>query len=417
MSIISISGEEIIVLTKDLVRYKIFKDTISPMLIQTNDPQLLRISTQLLALFNDSIGKTRGTLIAESKNLIDHFVDNTIVARGLEKLLMDRTTFNTDSPESLIQFRQDLFLFTSKLHQESIQDLETYYQTIEQNFQQDMSHIQNQLYSDLPNNQPVIGFKAFSAERLLHRYNCAQVQGLLLHCSQLILKILNPDTARLRQLFKYIRFHQLLANISKLKEENGFHIQIDGPLNLFIQTKKYGLNLANFFPAILNQKEWQLTAQIKLKKRKNLLELSLDHNCNILSHYNQFMAYIPDEITMIQKNFNKKISSWQIQPSETLIPLPGDTWCFPDFTLTNQHKDIFHLELFHAWHSTPLIYRLNQLKSVQSSGLLLGVSKKLLKDPAIKKVIEESKYFRTFGFVFNDMPTVSHIRSVIQIDE
>jgi len=384
--------------------------------IKTNDPQLLRLSTQLLELYSDSTGKTRGELILESKNLLDHFEGNAIVARGLEKLLMDRTTFNTESPEALVQFRQDLFLFTSRLQQEGIHDIETYYQTIENEFKQDVAHIQNQLYSDLPDSQPVIGFKALSAERLLHRYNCAQVQGLLFHCTQLQLKILNPDTARLRQLFKYIRFHQLLADISKLDNENGFQIQIDGPLNLFIQTKKYGLNLASFFPAILHQKEWQLKAQIQLRKRKTPLALSLDHHCSILSHYNQFMAYIPDEINMIQENFNRKVSSWKIQPSETLIPLSGDNWCFPDFTLTSQHGDLFHLELFHAWHSSHLIDRLNGLKSVKTSELLLGVSKKLLKDPAIEKVIEESEYFSQFGFVFNDMPTVSHIRSVIQID-
>ena len=404
-------------LTKDLVRYKIYKNTISPLFIPTNDPKLLRTSTQLLELFRDSTGKTRGALISESKNIVDHCDCQTIVARGLEKLLMDRTTFNTESPEALVQFRQELFLFTSRLHQEDINDIDTYYQAIEKEFQQDISHIQDQLYSDLPISQPVIGFKAFSAERLLHRYNCAQVQGLLLHCVQLILNIFNPDTASLRQLFKYLRFHQLLADITQLKNENGFQITIDGPLNLFIQTKKYGLNLANFFPAILHQKEWQLSAQIILKKSKSPLELSLDHSCNIFSHYNQFMAYIPDEINMIQKSFNKKMPSWQLKPSETLIPLPGDTWCFPDFTLTNQNGDTFHLELFHAWHSTPLIYRLKQLKADKTSGLLLGVSKKLLKDPAIKTIIEDSKYFQKFGFLFNDMPTVSNIRSLIQLDE
>jgi len=405
------------VLTKDLVRYKIDKNSIFPLFIHTNDPKLLRISTQLLELFKDSIGKTRGELISDSKNIIDHCEGNTIVARGLEKLLMDRTIFNTESPESLIQLRQKLFIFTSKLHQEHIPDITTYYQAVENEFQQETSQIQSQLYSDLPTSQPVMAFKAFSPERLLHRYNCAQVQGLLLHCTQLVLKVIHPDTASLRQLFKYIRFHQLLADISKVNDGKDFQIQIDGPLNLFIQTKKYGLNLAHFFPAILHQKKWQLTAEILLKKRKTSLELSLDHRCNILSHYSQFMAYIPDEINMLQVSFNKKVPSWQIKPSETLIPLPGDTWCFPDFTLTNQHGDIFYLELFHAWHSSPLIDRLNQLKAVKIFGLLLGVCKKLLKDPVIKKIIEGSDYFKEVGFIFNDMPTVNHIRSVIQIDD
>jgi hypothetical protein len=416
VSILSISGEEITVLTKNLVRYKIYKNTISPRFIQTNDPQLLQTADQLLELFRESIGKDRGTLIADCKTIVDYCDSQPIVERGLEKLLMDRTTFNTESPESLIQFRQALFLFTSKLHQNIIEDIETYYQTIEKEFQQDISQIQNQLYSDLPINQPVLEFKDLSAKRLLHRYNCAQVQGLLIHCAQLTLNIFSSDTASLRQLFKYLRFHQLLAEIKKLQNQKGVQIKIDGPLSLFFQTQKYGLNLANFFPAILHQKEWQLTADIHLKNRKTPLELSLDQTCNILSHYNQFMSYIPDEIRMLQKSFTQKLPSWEIKPSETLIPLPGETWCFPDYTLTNNIGDTFHLELFHPWHSTPLQYRLKQLMQVKTSGLLLGVSKKLMKDPGIKHDIETSDYFRKFGFLFNDMPTVSSIRSVLQLD-
>jgi len=401
------------VLTKDLVRYKIYKHSITPRCVSTSDPKLLNTATQLLELFTNSCGKTRGTLIKESKSIIDHSNCQMVIVRGLEKLLMDRTIFNTESPESLILLRQKMFLFSSKLHQENIEDLSTYYQSIEKKFQQDISQLQSQLYSDLPINQPVIRFKALSAERLLHRYNCAQVQGLLIHCTQLILKIFSPETASLRQLFKYLRFHQLLAEITPLNRENGFQIKIDGPLNLFLQTQKYGINLANFFPSILHQKKWQLTAEIQLRNRKTPLKLLLDQDCNILSHYNHFMAYIPDEISMLQNNFNKKMSSWQIKPSETLISLPGDTCCFPDFTLTNQSGDIFHLELFHTWHATPLIHRLKQIREIQIKELLLGVSKKLLKHPDIKNEIECSNYFKKFGFLFNDMPTVNNIKSVL----
>jgi len=409
-----IIGEVIQVLTKNLIRYRIVKNKIFPRFIQTNDPLLLQTSSELLDLFNESSGKTRNQLISDSNNIIDYCNCPTIITRGLEKLLMDRTTFNTESPEALVQFRKELFLFTSRLHQEKIQDTTNYYQSIEKNFQQDIPHIQNQLYSDLPFNQPVVKFKALSADRLLHRYNCAQVQGLLIHCEQLILDIYSPDIASLRQLFKYLRFHQLLAEIIKLEDEIGFQIKINGPLSLFFQTQKYGINLANFFPAILHQKEWELTAEIRLKNQKRPLILSLDQSCNILSHYNHFMAYIPEEISMLQQSVNKKLPSWTIKPSETLIPLPGDAWCFPDFTLTHQIGDTFHLELFHPWHSSHVLYRLKQLKDSKKSGLLLGVNKKLMKDPAIKKVIEQSVYFKKYGFLYNDMPTVRHIKKVLE---
>jgi Uncharacterized conserved protein len=126
----------------------------------------------------------------------------------LEKLLMDRTLFNSDTPDELIHFRHELFLFTARLHaQDDNCDLETYYQRIEKQFDETIDSIQDRLYSDLPVHQPVTQFKALSAKRLLHRYNCAQVQGLLIHCARLVVKIFHPEPASLRQLFKYLRFH------------------------------------------------------------------------------------------------------------------------------------------------------------------------------------------------------------------
>jgi len=409
-----ISGEEITVLTKNLIRYKIYKEHIKPQFIKTNDEQLLNAASQLLNLFKDSIHKTRGTLLSQSKLILENSPCNNIVIQGLEKLLLDRTTFNTDTQEELVNFRKELFSFTSNLHHKGeIQDLETYYQTISDHFQKDISDIQNQLYSDLPINQPVSKFKTLSPERLLHRYNCAQIQGLLLHCESLMLDIINPDPVKLRQLFKYLRFHQLLAKITQIKDRSGFHIQIDGPLNLFFQTQKYGMNLALFFPAVLHQKEWRLTASIQLKKRPAAVQLTLDHKCHILSHYQHFMAYIPDELRQFQKNFEKKNNSWKIKPSETLIPMAGETYCFPDFTFTHEKGKTIDLEIFHPWHSSPLIDRLKKVKQTQKTGLLIGVSKKLLKDPTITNYIEQSDYFKKFGFIFREMPTVKNICDIL----
>jgi len=413
---LSISGEEIIVLTKNLIRYKIHKQQIiKPQFIQPDDKDLLNIATQLLDLFNDSLHQTRQSLLSESKLITQNSKCNAVVTRGLEKLLLDRTTFNTDTREELVNFRQELFSFTSGLHNDGkIKDLDSYYQTISNHFQKQMSEIQDQLYSDLPLNQPVLKFKSLSPERLLHRYNCAQVQGLLFHCEDLMLEIIDPDPAKLRQLFKYLRFHQLLAHITKIKDQSGFCIKIDGPLSLFFQTQKYGQNLSLFFPAILHQDKWRLTASIQLKNRKTPLQLNLDHRCHILSHYQHFMAYIPDEIRQFQKSFQKKISHWTIKPSETLIALPGEAYCFPDYTLSKENERRIDLEIFHSWHSSPLIDRLKQLNQTKEPVLIIGVSKKILKNPTILNYIEQSDYFEKFGFFFRDMPTVNNVNIVLK---
>ena len=402
-------------LTKNLIRYSIRKNQIFPKFINVNDRQLINISSQFLDLFRDSHGKTREELLSESKIIIDNNECNPIITRGFEKLLLDRTKFNTDIQEELIEFRKNLFTFTSQLHnQKEIQDIESYYKAIFDQFNNEISDIQNQLYIDHPLNQPVTQFKSLSPERLLHRYNCAQIQGLLIHCDHIILKIVKPESASLRQLFKYLRFYQLLAEITRLKDNSGFQIKIDGPLSLFYQTKKYGFNLAFFFPAILHQKQWSIEANIQLRNRK-ALQLELNHECNIKSHYNHFMAYIPDEVSYFQNSFKKKFTSWDIMPSENLIKLQGESYCFPDYSLKNEMEQTIDLELFHTWHSRPLIYRLKQLEKVQKPILILGVNKKLLNDPTIANYIENSEYFKNFGFIFRDMPTVNSIKPVLDI--
>ena len=104
-----------------------------------------------------------------------------------------------------------------------------------------------------------------TAEELLHRYNCAQVQGLLLRSESLMLTLPESGPAKLRQLLKYLRFNELLAKIVRDTKKNSktLILKIDGPLSLFVQTQKYGLNLANFFAAVLLQPKWKIDAQMR----------------------------------------------------------------------------------------------------------------------------------------------------------
>ena len=263
-------------LTKDLIRYKIKSGHILPQFVNPTDSQLLAIAAQLIAVFEDAPDTQRATLLAASKHIMDSTPGPPIVKRGLEKLLLDRTEFNTAPNEALIAFRQKLFTETSRLLlQEPFTDYADYQRRVAQitdgELPQGMGLTEERelaatLYADLPNCQPVLTFKTLSPERLLHRYNAAQVQGLLLHCNTLRLKLADAMTAELRQLFKYLRFHQLLSTIRK--DEELYQITVDGPLNLFYKTKRYGMNLANFFMAVLHQPKWELTADIQFRNRQ-----------------------------------------------------------------------------------------------------------------------------------------------------
>ena len=407
-------------LTKDLLRYKIRNRQIYPHFIEPTNRELLAIAEQLIAIFEKSPSTPRATLLETSKQIIDSTPGTPIVKRGLEKLLLDRTEFDTTPNEELIAFRQRLFTETSRLlSEEQFQDYTDYQQRVSQiTASESQPEIAfgteevsaSKLYADLPSCQPVLNFRTLSGEHLLHRYNAAQVQGLLLHCNTLTLKLADAMTAELRQLFKYLRFNQLLSTIRK--EEELYQITVDGPLNLFYKTKRYGMNLANFFSAVLHQSKWELTAEVQFRNRQRS-RLSLNESCGIKPISQQFLAYIPEDIQLFQTMLRNKTDNWKIRPGSQFLPLAGDFYCFPDYQLVHKSGIETAIELFHPWHQGHLIARLNTLAEQTDVSLILGVSRELEKEPLIADALAASAYFSEFGFTFRDVPTMRALLPIL----
>ncbi len=400
-------------LTKDLLRNTIYKDHVRPLLIDPEDSELRNVAEQLLEVFQESVGKTRESLLEESQAVIDGNPSEPIIMRGFEKLLLDQTEFDTSTDAELVLFRKNLFTQTSTLLSNQVfVDLQAYHEQLQAEFQQLPEALARQLYADLPPYQQVLHFKPYSPQNLLHRYNCAQVQGLLLRSNHLTLRVSEKQPALLRQLCKYLRFHQLLAQIT-LETEGCYRIAIDGPLNLFFQTQKYGLNLANFFPAVLHQPQWQLSAQIQLTKQKKY-QLTLDDSCNIRSHYRQFLAYVPQEIELFQQTFQKKTEEWTVAPAQHFVPLAGEFYCFPDYAFKHVSGIEVSMELFHAWHLSHLTSRLRHLEQHPQVPLIIGMAKSLEKDSQVVQMLASSTYFAQFGFIFREMPTADKVLPILE---
>ena len=406
-------------LTKDLLRYKIQKGQIYPEFVKPTDRQLLAIAEQLIAVFEASPDTQRATLLESSKHIIDSTPGTPIIKRGLEKLLLDRTEFDTEPNEELIAFRQKLFTETSRLlSQEHFEDYTDYQGKVSQIMADESSteevELSAKLYADLPSCQPVLTFNTLSAERLLHRYNAAQVQGLLLHCDTLTLKLADSMTAELRQLFKYLRFNQLLSTIRKERTDGKeiYQITVDGPLNLFYKTKRYGMNLANFFIAVLHQPKWELTAEIQFRNNRRS-QLSLDESCGIKPISQQFLAYIPEDIQLFQAMLKIKPMIGRSVPEASSCLYRAISIAFPDYHLVHKSGVETAIELFHPWHQGHLIARLNTLADQTDVSLILGVSKELEKNALIAEALESSEYFSQFGFTFRDVPTMRALLPIL----
>ena len=413
-------------LTKDLLCYRTNKGKISPKLIDQKSPKLIEIAEELIKVFSVSVGDIRETLEARTKIILNSSPANTLVGKGLEKLLLDRSEFDTEEKKKLTELREKVFTSSAALIKEKEwanldglksgrqTDFEYYQNKIAKSVRITLEELLPQLYGDLPPFQKLLNFRKMTPVGLLNRYNCAQIQGLLLRSEVITVSLPESGAASLRQLLKYLRFNKLLARIrDDPKREKTLILEISGPLSLFVQTQKYGFNLANFFPAILQQPEWTLHAEVRIRKNQ-VHNLHLNNSCGISSHYRQFLAYIPDEIRLFCKKLAKQIPDWEISSSTDFIQLTGESLCFPDFLLRHNSGKKVSIELFHRWHIAPLQTRLEQLDLQSEVPLLIGVNRSLIQNLALSKQVEASEYFSRYGFYFREAPTISKLKPILK---
>jgi uncharacterized protein len=407
-------------LTKNLIRFRKQKDNIKPSFVDTTDWRQLKLAEQLLYIYANGKALTRSEIDEQASMVINGNRDLKL-SKGLNKLCQDRTEFAKPGNYEYIEMRRDLFLTSGKiLDSEKFADYHEFQMKVYRETAHLKDFVQGEFYNDLPRNEELIKFKNVSPEQLLQRYNCSLVQSLLLHSSKLTIELEDPDAQKLRRLFKYLKFFRLLAEIrcikyvgrGKNKRPLKFSLTVDGPMSLFENTSKYGLQLASFFPAIPDLLKWKVSAEIKLNNQ--WLQLNVNQKSELVSHYRNFSSFVPEEIKIFHIHFKEKQEDWTIKGETPFIDCGGGEVIFPDLSFQNESGKTIHLELFHRWHMSQLIKRLEQGALEKMDNLIIGIDRSLINKGGLKETLEESSWFKNNGFLFRDFPGVSTVLSTLR---
>ena len=393
-------------LTKDLVSYRLKSTKIIPHFVDTDDAQLLHFSKQLLDLFNEGMGRTKEDLDAESELYIQGQTDLKF-AKGLYKIILDHAQF-TLAEENAAERRHKILQAAAKQFQcpvenHEIQSLEDYKQAVSLESQQDLS---TALYPDLPAFEKLSKIKAFYPKQLLQRYNMAQVQALLLSTHSLTLTTSDMSAANLRRIFKCLKFFRLLAEIKQTKDKTT--VTIDGPLSILQGSRKYGLQIASFFPVICLLDEWKISAKVKPKRA--VKNLTLDQSSGLISHYQHMSAFVPEEVKLFAKHFDSTVEDWHFVKESPFIKRSKGRLIFPDFSLQHSSGVTVYLEIFHRWHRGPLTQRLEELANIKEP-LILAIDRVLIKGDWQESLeqLDDSQHF-----LFSDYPAVTRLQKTLQ---
>src|SRR5207249_11575732 len=127
--------------------------------------------------------------------------------------------------------------------------------------------VRDSLYADLPENQILTAVPELTPETLLDRYNLAQAQGLLYYATHMVITAHRNVPGEYRRLFHRIKLYGMMYAVEG-NLEDGYRIHVDGPASLFRQTRKYGVGMAAFLPALLQVTRWEMEAQLELKGKR-----------------------------------------------------------------------------------------------------------------------------------------------------
>ena len=382
-------------LNREHLRYTFRSGRFHCRFADVTDENNLRLASALITVYSSGLRRRRCELAEMSHALVSAAADRKF-ASGLEKLVLDLAEFTcaeegTDYPA----LRRELFLKSGRI-MGAREDFP------EEEYRRRVGGPPGDIYGDLPDFELLTAFRELEPKELLCRYNTALVQGLLMNTARLTIDLPGAETAELRKLVKFMKFFRLLAEIAAPRPGE-IRLQVSGPFALLENSRKYALQLASFFPAVLKMKRFRLEAEIRLPGRTGKLELS--EKDNLVSHYRELAAYVPEEIRIFHKVFRKRCSDWIIVGETPFINTGGEI-CFPDLSFRRADGRVCHLELFHRWHRGTLARRLAFLEEHPQTPLIIGADRAAVTDEGFEELCAAFPAAAERLFRFRDFPAV-----------
>lgn len=360
-------------LTSDLLRARVQQKEIRPSLVRVGDPKLQERAEQVLGLFRAGAGAiTREGLKQAMDEVVGDGVDHKLV-RGLAKVVVDASRFTEEPKVPAPELRARLFEAaaggTSRARASQV------YREVGEELGLTPEELMRLLYSDRKQEQVLLEVGAPDVDWLLMRYNVALVQALLLRCTGLEVRLAGPAPARARQLFRLLKFHGLMHRV--VKGEGGFSLHVDGPASLLRLNSRYGIALANWFPALLLQEcPWELEGTILWSKRNLKKRLFLTWEEGLVSHTRDTGAYTTRTEAWFQERFLALDSSWTLEEGAAPLDIGENQVVVPDFTF-RQNGRVAHLEIVGFWRRSWLKNRMRLLTRGGPENLVLAVSTKM----------------------------------------
>ena len=406
-------------LTADLARSRTRNGTVQPLFIETEAQQYRETAADLIQLFEAHLGEPKGELEEAIDQLTIADTDYKIV-QGLAKLLKDECEFETVAAVEPREIRRLLFEKANDSYPivrqptlgEDTQQLEIYSAAAD-TLGISLEACYRGMYADLEANKRLVRFgdrvsdasdgasdsssttrltgaseesyaeDTISVEWLLTRYNLALAQAVLYDAVRMRIRVWD----HFGTVFSYVKLFGLMHRLYPIDGDgnrvpntdasDGYEAVLDGPASLFSQSRKYGIRMANFLPALPLCNRWEMAADILDDETTGTtLAFELDHGDGLASHYSAQGDFDSDVERTLAQKWARATTEWDLVREDDVLDVGAEVM-IPDFALEHPDGRRAILEIVGFWTPEYLDAKLKKIRNADADNLLLAVSERL----------------------------------------
>lgn len=368
-----------------LVRYEPETGRVFPdRLTRRTHHEYLAYAQRMLRVYRNGIGRTRRELHRAVEAVFAQAPD--CPARRIAsfcKLLDEASVYQRDRRGAAAELRRQVFREAASRHP-LVTQADGLFESDERRVKREIAAklgkpwpaIEREIFADVIDFHRLRTFEGFpiagstveqEAEALLARYNVAQVQATLYRATSL--KIWARDDYK--TIVRYAKLAGLMHTIRRLASgELAFHF--DGPASVLRRTRRYGVAMARFLPALLACRGWRMQAVIAGRTSAWNWRLHLSEADGLHSHLPS-----PEEFdSSVEQAFFERWGSepregWTLRREGDLL-YHGQKAFVPDFTFDHVDGRRVYLEIVGFWTPEYLEAKIKTLREFPLAPILVA---------------------------------------------
>jgi uncharacterized protein len=234
----------------------------------------------------------------------------------------------------------------------------------------DHEEVVARLYADYPEFHRLTEFPGeYGAETLRADYDLAQAQALL-YSATLVAVEARRD---FKHILQYARLSRLLHRLERTR--TGYRFVFDGPNSVLRHTRAYGVDFAKFLAALVQARDWGLTAEITLRRGWRPFTFTLSARDGLTSRVPAPALFDSSLEEALARKFGAERGGWRLLREAVVLDAAG-TLLVPDFVFRHADGTEVLLEIVGYWTPEYVEEKFRKLATVRAPNLIVAVPKR-----------------------------------------